>query len=201
MLLSKSPITTDMEMLTREVERFAQNKKLEIETLNIRENYRKEFMGNVSHELKTPLFTIQGYVLTLLDGAMDDHKVRKKYLLGASKGVERLVHIVKDLDMITQLELGELVLEKGEFDLVTLVQNVFDLLEILMTYYDLKITFKSIFMIVFILSVEIKTPPRFGSAPPLSPVPAPRGVTGILFSLQMRITLLISSAVRGFMAI
>ena len=57
-----------MEVLTREVERFAHDKKLEIETLNIRENYRKEFMGNISHELKTPLFTVQGYILTLLDG-------------------------------------------------------------------------------------------------------------------------------------
>ena len=107
---SKPSITTDMEVLTREVERFAQDKKLEIETLNIRENYRKEFMGNISHELKTPLFTVQGYILTLLDGAMKDKKVRKKYLQRASKGVERLIYIIKDLDMITKLEVGGLVL-------------------------------------------------------------------------------------------
>ncbi len=62
----KPSITTDMEVLTREVERFAKDKKLEIETLKIRENYRKEFMGNISHELKTPLFTVQGYILTLV---------------------------------------------------------------------------------------------------------------------------------------
>ena len=82
-------ITTDMETLTREVERFAQDKKLEIEALKIRENYRKEFIGNISHELKTPLFTVQGYILTLLDGAMKDKNVRKKYLQSANKGVER----------------------------------------------------------------------------------------------------------------
>ena len=70
-------ITTDMETLTKEVERFAQDKKLEIEALKIRENYRKEFIGNISHELKTPLFTVQGYILTLLDGAMKDKNVRK----------------------------------------------------------------------------------------------------------------------------
>src|SRR5690606_32875913 len=101
---AKHPITTDMEMLTEEVERFAQNKKLEIETLNIRENYRKEFMGNIAHELKTPLFVVQGYIETLLDGALKDKKVRKKYLQGANKGVERLIYIVRDLDMINQLE-------------------------------------------------------------------------------------------------
>lgn len=118
-----------MEVLTREVERFAHDKKLEIETLNIRENYRKEFMGNISHELKTPLFTVQGYILTLLDGAMKDKKVRKKYLQRANKGVERLIYIIKDLDMITRLEVGGLVLHKENFDIIALIQDVFDLLE------------------------------------------------------------------------
>jgi len=75
----KPSVTTDMEVLTREVENYVNVKKLEIETLNVRENYRKEFMGNISHELKTPLFTVQSYILTLLDGAMKDKKVRKEY--------------------------------------------------------------------------------------------------------------------------
>tara|TARA_R100000935_G_scaffold2427_1_gene6740 strand:- start:745 stop:1536 length:792 start_codon:yes stop_codon:yes gene_type:complete len=118
-----------MATLTKEVEKFAEGKKLEIETLKIRETYRKEFMGNVSHELKTPLFTVQGYILTLLDGAMKDKTVRKKYLQRASKGVERLIYIVKDLDMITKLETGDLHLNKENFDIVELIQNVFDLLE------------------------------------------------------------------------
>ncbi len=127
--LNPSQITTDMATLTKEVEKFAEGKKLEIETLKIRETYRKEFMGNVSHELKTPLFTVQGYILTLLDGAMKDKTVRKKYLQRASKGVERLIYIVKDLDMITKLETGDLHLNKENFDIVELIQNVFDLLE------------------------------------------------------------------------
>ncbi|MBT8264387.1 MAG: sensor histidine kinase, partial [Muriicola sp.] len=114
---------------TKEVGRFAQDKKLEIEALRIRENYRKEFIGNISHELKTPLFTVQGYILTLLDGAMKDKNVRKKYLVNANKGVERLIYIVKDLDMITKLEVGDLNLFKEEFNIIELVQNVFDLLE------------------------------------------------------------------------
>lgn len=123
------PITTDMATLTKEIEKFATNKKLEIETLKIRENYRKEFIGNVSHELKTPLFTVQGYILTLLDGAMNDKTLRKKYLNRAEKGVERLIYIVKDLDMITKLEAGNLNLDTEEFDIIELVQSVFDLLE------------------------------------------------------------------------
>jgi len=127
--LSRNQITTDMETLTREVERFAENKKLEIEALKIRENYRKEFIGNISHELKTPLFTVQGYILTLLDGAMKDKSVRKNYLQRANKGVERLIYIVKDLDMITKLEVGDLNLNIEQFDIIELIQNVFDLYE------------------------------------------------------------------------
>ena len=123
------PITTDMEALTREVRKFATDKKLEIEMLKVREKYRREFLGNVSHELKTPLFTVQGYLSTLIDGAMDDKNIRKKYLKRAEKGVERLIYIVEDLDMITKLESGDLNLEISEFDIVELIQNVFDLLE------------------------------------------------------------------------
>jgi two-component system phosphate regulon sensor histidine kinase PhoR len=122
-------ITTDMATLTREVEKFARDKKIEIETLKIREEYRREFLGNVSHELKTPLFTVQGYLLTLLDGAMKDKVLRKKYLQRAEKGVERLIYIVQDLDMITKLEAGDLNLNYSKFDIIEVIQGVFDLLE------------------------------------------------------------------------
>ena len=123
------PITTDMATLTREVKKFATDKKLEIETLKVREEYRREFIGNVSHELKTPLFTVQGYISTLLDGGMEDKSIRKKYLQRAEKGVERLIFIVQDLDMITKLEVGDLNLNLSSFNIVEVVQNVFDLLE------------------------------------------------------------------------
>ncbi|MDR9449423.1 MAG: ATP-binding protein [Psychroflexus sp.] len=143
--VSKENVTTDMTTLQEEVEKFAQNKKLEIETLKDRENYRKEFMGNVSHELKTPLFTVQGYILTLLDGALKDKKVRDKYLNRASKGVDRLIYIVRDLDMITKLESGDLTLYKEEFDLIEIVQNVFDLLEMKAAKKDITLTFDSFY--------------------------------------------------------
>jgi len=123
------PITTDMATLTREVKKFATDKKMEIETLKVREEYRREFLGNVSHELKTPLFTVQGYLLTLLDGAMNDKSIRKKYLQRAEKGVERLIFIVQDLDMISKLEIGDLNLNVSKFNIIEVVQNVFDLLE------------------------------------------------------------------------
>lgn len=127
--LINQPITTDMATLTQEIDKFAKDKKLEIETLKVREEYRREFLGNVSHELKTPLFTVQGYILTLLDGAMEDERIRKKYLARAGKGVERLIYIVKDLDMITKLEVGDLSLKIEEFNIVEVIVSVFDLLE------------------------------------------------------------------------
>jgi len=138
---SSKHITTDMKTLTEEIEKFAKDKKVEIDTLKIREEYRKDFLGNVSHELKTPLFTVQGYILTLLDGAIKDKKVSEKYLKRASKGVERLIYIVKDLDMITKLETGDLNLEKNEFDVIELIQNVFDLLEMRAAKKQITLTF------------------------------------------------------------
>jgi two-component system, OmpR family, phosphate regulon sensor histidine kinase PhoR len=144
--LRNQPITTDMATLTLDVQKFAKEKKIEIETLKIREEYRREFLGNVSHELKTPLFTVQGYLSTLLDGAMNDKTIRKKYLERAEKGVERLIYIVKDLDMITKLETGDLNLDLSEFNIVDVVQNVFDLLEMkadeknIMLMFDMKYT-------------------------------------------------------------
>ncbi|WP_081997687.1 ATP-binding protein [Wocania ichthyoenteri] len=139
--LTRGSITTDMGTLTKEIDRFARDKKLEIETLKVREKYRKEFLGNISHELKTPLFTVQGYILTLLDGAIDDKNIRKKYLERANKGVERLSYIVKDLDMITKLEIGDLSLNIEVFDIVELVNNVFDMFEMRAHKKNITLTF------------------------------------------------------------
>ena len=139
------PITTDMATLTKEVKKFARDKKLEIETLKIKEEYRREFLGNVSHELKTPLFTVQGYILTLLDGAMEDKTIRKKYLQRAEKGVERLIYIVKDLDMITKLEVGDINIEPSKFNIVELIQNVFDLLEMRAAKKNISLSFDTFY--------------------------------------------------------
>ena len=127
--LEKIAVTTDMETLSKNVKKFAEDKHLEIEMLQIREEYRREFLGNVSHELKTPLFTVQGYLLTLTDGAINDKLIRDKYLQRANIGLERLVSIVEDLDMINQLESGSLNLSLQQFDIIKLIKNVFELLE------------------------------------------------------------------------
>lgn len=128
--VDKKKITSDMDALSKKVNEFAEGKRLEIETLHLREAYRREFLGNISHELKTPLFTIQGYILTLLDGAVKDKELREKYLKRADKGVERLIYIIKDLDMIAKLESGDLNLKSETIDIVSLIKNTFDLLEI-----------------------------------------------------------------------
>ncbi|WP_111682334.1 sensor histidine kinase [Winogradskyella tangerina] len=139
--LRRQPITTDMGTLTKEIDKYARDRKIEIETLKIREEYRKEFLGNVSHELKTPLFTVQGYIDTLLDGGIEDEKIRRKYLNRASKGVERLTYIIKDLDMITKLEVGDLRLDKENFDIIKLVENVFELFEMKAAKKEISLTF------------------------------------------------------------
>ena len=139
--LTSGPITTDMRTLTAEIEKFAKDKKIEIDTLKIREEYRKDFLGNVSHELKTPLFTVQGYIETLLNGAMNDKNIRKKYLQRAAKGVDRLIYIIKDLDLITKLEVGDLNLVKEDFDIVEMIENVFDLLEMKASKKKIALTF------------------------------------------------------------
>ena len=120
---------SDMESLSREVQKFADERRQEVDVLNEREHYRREFLGNISHELKTPLFTVQGYILTLLDGAIKDKEVRTKYLERAGKGVERLIYITKDLELIAGLESEALKLNYTHFNIVNLVQNIFDLLE------------------------------------------------------------------------
>jgi len=139
--LSKKSITSNIETLSKEVKKFAEDKRLEIELLQIREGYRREFLGNVSHELKTPLFTVQGYLLTLLEGAIKDKSIRNKYLERANKGVERLINIVKDLDMIARLESGNLNPKLETFNIIGLIQNVFDLLEIKAKKREIYLTF------------------------------------------------------------
>lgn len=127
--LKKNSITTDIETLSKTVQEFVEGKRIEIQNLTERDSFRRDFLGNVAHELKTPLFTVQGYILTLLEGAADDEMIRTKYLDRTSKGVERLVSIVKDLDMIAKLETEGMKMNFEVFNILELVQNVFDLFE------------------------------------------------------------------------
>ena len=94
--VNSMPISTDLDLLSKELNKYTRLKKMELESFRAREEFRKEFVGNVAHELKTPLFTVQGYIATLLDGAMEDSEVLEKYLKRTDKGVDRLIYIVKD---------------------------------------------------------------------------------------------------------
>ena len=119
----------NLEKLTLDLIQKARERTSEINVLKDQDSYRREFLGNISHELKTPLFTIQGYILTLVEGAIRDKKVRDKYLKRAAKGVERLIAIVKDLDLITQFESGIKTVDKSDFNVFDLIDNVFELME------------------------------------------------------------------------
>ncbi|HEU4472346.1 MAG TPA: HAMP domain-containing sensor histidine kinase [Flavisolibacter sp.] len=109
-----------------DVEAWAEQRSHEIELLKKNETFRKEFLQNLSHEFKTPVFAIQGYVDTLLQGAMENPEVNKRFLEKAAKNVERLVNLIKDLDEISKLERGELKLSKQVFVIQDLVKEVFE---------------------------------------------------------------------------
>ena len=140
-LIKTSVIDIDMNSFSKDLEEFVKLKRTEIETLKTEDIYRKEFVGNVAHELKTPLFLIQGYISNLLDGAMDDKELLKKYLKRADKSVDRLTYIIKDLDLITQLESSTLKLEITSFDLLKLTLEVKEDLEITAAKKGIKIVF------------------------------------------------------------
>ena len=139
--INKSSISTDMDSLMENIEEFAKDKKIEIEALKLKEQYRKEFIGNVAHELKTPIFTIQGYISNLLDGAMDDKELLNKYLKRTDNSVERLSYIIKDLDLITQLESSTMNLNISSFNMIDLIFNIFDHLEIKSSKRNIKLVF------------------------------------------------------------
>lgn len=109
-----------------DVEAWAEENEKELELLRQNEQFRKEFLQNLSHEFKTPVFAIQGYVETLLSGALEDPTVNKKFLEKTGKNIERLTHLLNDLDQISRLERGELPLQKENFVIQDLIREVFD---------------------------------------------------------------------------
>jgi len=125
-----SLVSTSMDQLIDNLKKFSKESQTEIKSMQEKENFRRDFIGNLAHELKTPLFTSQSYILTLIDGALKDEKVNLKYLKIAEKAIERLIFIVKDLDLITKLESEGLKLEKSKFNIISLINNVFEMLEL-----------------------------------------------------------------------
>ena len=125
-----------------DVQSWGEKQNEEIELLKRNEAYRKEFLQNLAHEIKTPIFAIQGYVDTLLNGAMDDMAVRKKFLENTGKNVDRLVNLVNDLDEISKLERGELVIYKQNFIIQELIREAFESLSFKAEPHRIKYTVK-----------------------------------------------------------
>lgn len=134
-----STITTNMEDLLKKIRQYDDDQKSEISEMKKQETFRREFIGNLAHELKTPLFTSESYILTLLDGAIDDDEVNKKYLKIAGKAIHRLNLIVKDLDLITKIESGESEIQRTDFDIINLAQNALEMLEITASKKNIKL--------------------------------------------------------------
>lgn len=119
-----------LEDVNKQVVEWGEQQREEIDKLKETAVYRREFLGNVSHELKTPIFNIQGYVLTLLDGGLDDPAVNRNYLIRTEKSINRMIAIVEDLEVISQLESGILQLDLSSFDIVALTREIIEFMEI-----------------------------------------------------------------------
>ncbi|MBL4704699.1 MAG: sensor histidine kinase [Flavobacteriales bacterium] len=118
-----------LEKVNLEVQDWAKENQKQIEELKAQESFRREYIGNLAHELKTPIFSIQGYILTLLDGGLEDETINRKFLERASKGVDRMTKIIEDLDTITKLEDGRLKLDIKRGDVVELAKEVMESFE------------------------------------------------------------------------
>ena len=122
-------VETDLNKVDEDVDMMVNERQKEIEELKNMESFRREFLGNVSHELKTPIFNIQGYIHTLIDGAITDENVNMQYLERSSKSVDRMINIVEDLEMISKIESNRLDLEFTRWNIVDHIQELFDILE------------------------------------------------------------------------
>ena len=118
------------ELIDSKVSSYLKKQEKEEETLLEQQKFRREYIGNIAHELKTPIFTAQGYILTLLDGGLEDERINRDYLKRADKSIERIIDLLDDLDLITKLDSGEFPLEIETFDLVQLCNEVIDSLEL-----------------------------------------------------------------------
>ena len=115
-----------IEEVSADVQKWAMQRKDEIEMLRANEQFRKEFLMNLAHELRTPIFSVQGYVDTLLGGALEDKEVNKKFLNNASKSIDRLVRLVDDLDEISKLESGKIPVIQESFVIQDLIKDVYE---------------------------------------------------------------------------
>lgn len=143
-----------LEQIERSLEKLIQERKKEIDHLNKLETYRKEYIGNISHELKTPIFNIQGYIQTLLDGGLEDSDVNRKFLERADRSVERMITIVEDLQTITQFETGELELDFESFDISALANDVCDAMDMRAKSKNIQLTVREMDQISYLVYAD-----------------------------------------------
>ena len=146
----------DLDKVEKEVQQWVKEKQIEIEHLKDTEKFRREFIGNVSHELKTPIFNIQGYVLTLLEGALEDEQINRKYLQRTQKSVERMITIVEDLSNISNMESSPETLKTKKFDIVSCALSVLESLEYKAKKSDITLSFDKEYDPIFVEANESK---------------------------------------------
>lgn len=131
-----------IEDVEKEVADWAENQQKELNKYKTWAEYRRNFMGDISHELKTPIFNIQGYVESLLDGGLEDESVNRLFLKRAATNIQRLQTIVEDLESISRLESGDLILEMQVFDIKELTREVFEDLEMKAKNQNIRLDYK-----------------------------------------------------------
>lgn len=153
---SKENIDSMILNAEQEVKNWKDVKNTEISRLKDQEVFRREFLGNLAHELKTPVFSIQGYILTLLEGGLDDPNVNRNFLERAAKATDRMASILEDLDQITKLEVDELKMEKRSFDLVDLITEIFESLELRAKERNIKLKFDKFYTPIYVTADRVK---------------------------------------------
>ena len=148
--------TLDIEKAEKEVSDWILERQAEIEHLKDTEKFRREFLGNVSHELKTPIFNIQGYILTLLEGALEDEMINRKYLERTQKSVERMISIVEDLSNISNMESNNESLKFNKFDIISTALGVMESLEKKAEKSNISLSFDKIYAPTFVVGNENK---------------------------------------------
>ena len=146
----------DLDKVEQEVKEWVKERQIEIEHLKDTEKFRREFIGNVSHELKTPIFNIQGYVLTLLEGALEDEQINRKYLQRTQKSVERMITIVEDLSNISNMESFPTSLKTQKFDIVSCALSSLESLEYKAKKSDITLSFDKVYDPIFVDANESK---------------------------------------------
>ncbi|MEN9303580.1 MAG: hypothetical protein RL264_2009 [Bacteroidota bacterium] len=143
-------IDSMMSSVEKNVRNWRQNNNEEIDKLKEQEAFRREFLGNLAHELKTPVFSIQGYLDTLLDGGLEDETVNRSFLERASKATDRMVDILNDLDQLTKLEVNAIEIELRPFDVIELVKEVMEQLELKAAEKNIQLTFDKSYSSIFV---------------------------------------------------